>query len=270
GTDAAGPSTTRLSVIVPTRDTRSMTLRCLECVSSTSPPGAEVIVVDDGSRDGTAEAVQVRWPAVRVVRLDPSRGFGGAANAGLAAGSGEVLLLLHNRTEGAADAPPRLLEALERHPRLGIAGADLRFPDGRPQWSGARFPTALWLLGLSSGAGAALRRVPGYRRIHPLEAAGRGAVDWVSGAAMAIRRAAWVELGPLDERFAFYAQDLDLCARARGAGWDVALVPGARVVHHGGATIGEHGGATAAGQHPERLWRDLLQWVGKSRGPAAA
>ena len=82
-------------------------------------------------------------------------------------------------------------------------------------------------------------------------------VDWVSGAAMAIRRDVWDAAGPLDERFRFYCQDIELCVRARKAGWRVAVVGDARVVHAIGGTVA---GNRALRHDPERLWPDLLDW----------
>jgi len=82
---------------------------------------------------------------------------------------------------------------------------------------------------------------------------------------MAIRRETWDEVGPLDTRYRFYAQDLDFCVRARRAGWEVAVDPAFRVLHHHGATIGRKEGAGRR-QHPELLWTDLLRWARKHRG----
>jgi len=82
-------------------------------------------------------------------------------------------------------------------------------------------------------------------------------VDWVSGAAMAVRREVWDAAGPLDERFRFYCQDIELCLRARKAGWRVAVVENARVVHAIGGTVA---GNEALRHDPERLWPDLLEW----------
>ena len=91
-----------------------------------------------------------------------------------------------------------------------------------------------WLFLLTSGLGRALGRLPGYRLVRPLDAEARSAVDWVTGAALAIRREAWEAVGPLDGRYRFYAQDLDFCLSLRDAGWHVALAKGFRVMHLGG------------------------------------
>ncbi len=154
-------------------------------------------------------------------------------------------------------------------PGLGIAGALLHYPDGSPQWSGGREPTPLWFLALTSGLPRLLEKVPFYRRARPLGADRPVAVDWVTGAAMAFRRAVWEAAGPLDEGFRFYAQDLDFCLRAARAGFAVEVRPELRVLHHHGATIGRAPGARRR-QNPELLWGDLLRWARKHQGPVRA
>ena len=256
-----------LSVIVPTHDTRDLTLRCLETVlaEQQGPDGLELVVVDDGSRDGTADDVARRHPQVTVLRQEQAQGFTRSANAGLAAARGEILLLLNSDTEVMPGSLALLSAAFAADPRLGVAGASLFYPDGRPQWSGGPAPSLLWLFALGSGLPALLGHLPGYRRVRPLAPAARTFPDWVTGAALAVRRAAWEQTGPLDEGFGFYAQDLDFCLRARQAGWTVALLPEVRVLHHHGATIGRREGALS-GQHLALLWRDLLRWARKHRG----
>jgi GT2 family glycosyltransferase len=256
----------RLSVVVPTRDTRELTLRCLGSLEGAIAAGAEAIVVDDGSDDGTALAVGSRFPEALVLRHESPRGFTASANEGLRAARGELLLLLNSDAAVEPRTVDLLAAAFARDPRLGVASPRLVGSDGAPQWSGGAAPTLSWLFLLASGLPGALRAVPGYARARPPQPRGRGPVDWVSGAAMAIRREAWDEVGPLDERFRFYAQDLDFCTRAREAGWRVRLVEEARVVHVGGATIGVEPGATGSRLHPGLLWTDLLRWAEKSRG----
>jgi len=258
-----------LSVVIPTHDTRELTLRCLGSLGA-ARDDVETIVVDDGSRDGTAEEVGRRHPAVRVLRNPSALGFTASVNRGLREARGALLFLLNSDTEVDGETLPRLEEAFEASPRLGAGGASLRYPDGRPQWSGGHAPTSAWLFALASGLPALLSRLPGYRRLHPLAAEARGEVDWVTGAAMAIRRTAWEEVGPFDEGFAFYCQDLDYCLRLRTAGWEVRLIPGMRVLHHAGATIGKTSGALKARQHPGLLWADLVRLARKHEGAEAA
>ena len=282
-----------LSVVVPTHDTRELTLRCLAALDAADPPPLEVIVVDDGSVDGTAEAVAASYPAVRMLRHAGVRGFTAAANAGLAAARGDALLLLNSDTEVSPGAPGALARALAADPGLGIAGATLVYPDGTPQWSGGWAPDTPWLLALSSGFARALGALyvgptNPWRRLRPVSGhgppyrppategidagapAGVRPVDWVTGAALAIRRAAWEAAGPLDERFAVYCQDLDLCLRAREHGWRAGVVPAARVLHHHGATLSSVAGVGSAGYHAPALWGDLVRLAAKRGGPSAA
>ncbi|HVS01940.1 MAG TPA: glycosyltransferase family 2 protein [Thermoanaerobaculia bacterium] len=260
----------RLSVVIPTRDTQALTLACLASLTRARHPPLEVVVVDDGSSDGTAAAVAAAYPEARVLRHPASRGFTAAANAGLAAAGGELLWLLNSDTEVDPGAPESLDAAFARDPRLGVAGAALRYPDGEPQWSGGASPTLVWLFALASGLARALTAIPGWRRLRAPSGSTGGEVEWVSAAALAMRRQVWERVGPLDERFALYCQDLDLCLRARRAGWRVAVVADCEVVHHHGATVAATLGA-AADRHQRRLlWQDLVRWLGAWRGPAAA
>ena len=259
----------RLSVVIPTHHTRELTLRCLDALQACPPESAEIIVVDDGSTDGTAEAIRSRHPAVKLVSLTPSRGFAAAANRGAGEANSNLLFLLNSDTEVEPATLSRLLAAFDGNPRLGVAGAELRCPDGRPQWSAGPAPTPLWLFALASGIVRALERLPGYRRLRP-EGGARDRVEWVCGAAMAVRRDAWLAVGGFDERFHCYCQDLDLCLRVRAAGWRVAVVAGARVMHLGGGTIGQRGGAVSDRSHPALLWTDLVRWAAKHGGPSRA
>jgi N-acetylglucosaminyl-diphospho-decaprenol L-rhamnosyltransferase len=259
-----------LSAVVPTHDTRELTLRCLAALATADPPLAEVIVVDDGSRDGTAAAIAASYPATRLVRHDRPRGFTAAANAGLALAGGDVLLLLNSDTEVAADAPGALVAALAADSSLGIAGAALFYPGGDAQWSGGDAPGPLWLFALASGLPHRLGALAPWRRLRPVSGHGPRPVAWVTGAAMAIQRAAWEAAGPLDERFVFYAQDLDFCLRARASGWATAVVPAARILHHHGATVSATGRLTTARHDPSLLWADLVRFAAKHGGPPAA
>jgi len=257
-----------LSVVIPTHNTRELTLRCVASLAAAGAPDLQVVVVDDGGTDGTDDALAAADPQIEILRLSPAAGFTRAANQGLARAHGDLLLLLNSDTEVEPGAFAALLAAFDRDPRLGAAGAVLHYPDGSPQWSGGRAPGLLWLFALASGLPALLGRLPRWRRVKPVGAP-PGAVDWVTGAALALRRSAWEAAGPMDEGFRFYAQDLDLCLRLRQAGWSVELVPEFRVLHHHGATIGQASGGGGR-QHPELLWTDLLRWAVKHRGAAWA
>lgn len=259
----------RISVVVPTLDTRAITTACVEAVfASPLPPGVdlEVVLVDDGSRDGTAEAFQAR-PGVRVVRNDAPTGFSRAVNRGVAASTGDLLVLLNSDTRVEPESLARVVESFEADPSLGISGAVLCYPDGTPQWSGGREPDLPWLFAQASAMPALLGRLPAWRRIKPLHPALPLDVGWVSGAAMAVRASVWHDAGPFDATYGFYAQDLELCVRARDRGWRVRILPEFRVLHHLGATISTKAD-TAPGAALGLLWSDLLLWAGRRHGPA--
>lgn len=255
----------KLSIVIPTHGTRELTLRCLDSLARSHVEGVEIIVVDDASRDGTAEAAAERHPEVVVLRNEAAAGFTRSANSGMARARGELLLLLNSDTEMEPEGLVRLIDLFAAEPRLGVAGAALHYPDGSPQWSGGREPTLAWFFALASGLPGLLARLPFYRRAKPLAPSGPQRVDWVTGAALGVRREVWEAVGPLDEGFRFYAQDLDFCLRARRAGWEIEVRPEVRVLHHHGATIGRAPGARRR-QNPELLWSDLLRWARKHRG----
>ena len=256
-----------LSVVIPSKDTQDLTAACLRSLSRGGERPIECVVVDDGSRDGTADQLRRSFPDVRLLRNDEPQGFTAAANRGLRAARGDLLLLLNSDTEVDEGALGRLCRAFAEAPDLGIAGATLRYPDGRSQWSAGREPDLLWFFAKSSGLAAGLAAVPGYRGWRRRARSGP-AVDWVSGAAMAVRREVLESVGYFDPRYRLYAQDLDLCLAAGDAGWRVAVLPEVGVVHHQGATVArETPGATAERQDIVRTWDDLLVWAEKRRGP---
>ena len=259
-----------MSIVVPTHNTRDLTLACLGSIARASDDSVEVIVVDDGSKDDTAARVHELFPATRVIRVEQAGGFTTAANLGLRAAAGELLFLLNSDAEIEPETPSLFRRAFADDPRLGAAGAALHYADGRPQWSGGTEPTLLWMFTLATGVTGLFDRIPLYRSLRPLEAARRGPVRWVTGAAMVIRRSAWSQVGVLDERFRFYCQDLDYCMRLSDAGWKVALLPKVRVLHHGGATIAQRNGSVRAKYNPELLWTDLIRFIEKRHGPERA
>jgi GT2 family glycosyltransferase len=250
----------RLSVVIPTRDTRELTLNCLAALWLCTPQPDEVIVVDDGGTDSTATAVVRKYPRHIVVRLPRNEGFTAAANHGIARASGDIVLLLNSDTQIRPKGLAPLLEAFESTPELGIAGAALRDPSGAPQWSGGPTPSPLWLFALASGIPSLMGRIPVWRRFRSPSGSEGGPVDWVAGTAMAIRRQVWEAVGPFDSEYRFYCQDLDLCMKAVKAGWSIETLPEFEVLHHLGGTISSTGGAVGS-SHPELMWSDLLRFA---------
>jgi N-acetylglucosaminyl-diphospho-decaprenol L-rhamnosyltransferase len=193
-----------------------------------------VLVVDNGSSDGSVDLVRDRFPGVLLIANASNRGFSAANNQGVEQARGRYLLLLNSDAEVEPAALRALVAYADEHPPAGVIGPKLLNPDGTLQPSGGRFPTpmstAASLLGLNRLTG---RPRYGTRRDYDLPAE----VDEVSGAAMLIRREVIDRIGGLDEGFAWGYEDIDFCLRARRAGWRVHYVPSARVIHQWGGSM---------------------------------
>ncbi|MGH2978104.1 MAG: glycosyltransferase family 2 protein [Solirubrobacterales bacterium] len=214
-----------ISVCIVSTDGREDLLRCLDSVFRHPPTGPfEVLVLDNGSTDGTTEAVTQRFgERVELVTLPSRRGKAENDSALLGRARGRWCLLLNEDSEltpGAADA---LRDALVRDPRAGAAGARLLSPAGAAQPSAWRFPGVRTAL---AGAVFAHRRLT-------VQSGGEqtGEVDWVQSAGMLVRRSAFEEVGPLDPAFFVYSDEVDWQHRARDAGWSVLYVPAATIMH---------------------------------------
>ncbi len=233
--------TADLSVILVSRNTRDLTLRCLDAVGA-SLAGAgvtwEALVVDNASEDDTAGTVRATCPQVRIIESGANRGFGAGCNLGLRAAGGRAILFLNPDTEPLGAALPRLLDTLWGDPALALVGPALRYPDGRPQGARRRFPTRLTAFLEST---IIQQYWPQNRVLDCYYLADRPDdmpqdVDWLYGACLLGRRSALRAVGGFDEGYFMYSEELDLCARLRAAGWRIAYEPAALVVHHEGAS----------------------------------
>lgn len=258
-----------VSIVIPTRDTRDLTLTALGSLQAQARERAEIILVDDGSSDDTLQAAGELFPEVRQIRTAGGIGFARAVNAGVAESTADLIWLLNSDTEAAPDCIDRLTAHFDRDPRVGIGGAQLSYPDGTPQWSGGRFPNWFWLVAQASGLPPLLGRLRPWRSVKPTSGTTPGAVDWVPGAAMAVRREVWNLVGPLRTEYRCYCQDLDLCWRARQHGWGVSVMRDVHVSHELGGTIGLHHRAVGS-VRPGQLWSDLVRFFSINHGHQAA
>jgi N-acetylglucosaminyl-diphospho-decaprenol L-rhamnosyltransferase len=178
--------------------------------------------------------VRTQFPEVELIASEINRGFAGANNLALPLCRGRYVMLLNPDTEVASDALAAMVEFMDLHPEVGAVGPRLLNPDGTLQPSGHPFPTL---------AGTAVRLLLHWplapsrieeARSSTAEPSERH--DWLTGACLMVRRAVLEEVGPLDERFFFWWEDVDWCHRIRAAGWEICLVPGARVTHLGAAS----------------------------------
>ena len=210
-----------LSVSIVNTNSRALLLACLDSLAGTD---AEIVVLDNASEDGSADAARERFPGVRVIAQSHRAGFGSNHNTVIRATTGRYVYVLNEDTTAGDWGFEALTAYLDDHPRVAALGPRIVYPDGRLQDSAWRFPTplvstislaTLGRLGVTQSRGDAPR-----------------AVDWVTGAAVVLRREVLDEIGLFDESFFLYSEEVDLQARLHRAGWEVHYFPRVTVVHH--------------------------------------
>ena len=210
-------------------------VRAARCAASLLAAGADpVLVVDSGSGDDTAE--RVRAVGARALEL-PNLGFGRAVNAGVAALPADVDVVLVGNADTVWDADAvDLLAAAARAPGTSAAGPTVVYPDGRPQASARTLPDLPTAIG-HAAFGLWWPDNPWTRRYRAVGEGDRARdVDWLSGCALAVDRAAFTAVEGFDPAYFLYAEDVDLGVRLRAAGGRLVTVPAARVVHEVGAS----------------------------------
>ena len=218
------PST--IDVVVPTFNRWELTEACLDDLAAQTVEH-RVIVTDDGSSDGTPARVREAFSDATVVESERNCGFAAACNRGVAAGAGTFVVLLNNDVRPRPDFLERLAAPLERDERIGSVAALLVRPDEQTIDS----------VGLAADPTfAGFPRLAGRPVAETTSA--RPRLAGPSGGAAAYRRAAWEDVGGLDEAIFFYLEDLDLALRLRASGWKTAAATDAVAVHLGSATAG--------------------------------
>jgi GT2 family glycosyltransferase len=229
-----------LSVVIVNWNTRALLRSCLESLRtalSASELSSELIVVDNASSDGSAAMVAAEFPEARLFANETNLNYAGGNNQGIAAATGEFILLLNPDTEVPVGAPDALVRLLQELPEAGAAAPALVFPDGRVQDSVRGFPSLRALTGEVTGLARLLPHTSwGSYRGQALPVDRPTLVDQPMASAFLVRRRALEQVGAFDEQFALFFNDVDLCFRLKLAGWAILYDPRVRVVHVGGAS----------------------------------
>ena len=227
-----------LSICIVTLNAGSYLRDCLNSLrENTRQTSYEVIVVDNGSTDGTAELLAGEFPEVRLIQNAENLGYTHPMNQALRAGRGHCLVQLNADTLVHPGAFDTLLAFMEEHPEVGICGPKVLNRDGSLQQQCRRSAARPWdVITYFSGLWKLFPRSPLFGRylLTYLDEDETNPVEAVSGSCMLIRREVIDAIGWLDEAFFAYQEDTDFCFRARQAGWKVFYVPQARITHFGG------------------------------------
>jgi GT2 family glycosyltransferase len=236
---ASAPATwPRIAVIVVNWNQQEVTLECLASLRAQDYPSAEVILVDNGSYDGTVDTVRAQFPEVTVFQNAENLGFVGGNNVGithaLTAGA-DYIMLLNNDTIVDRSMLNVLIAGMESDTSIGIAGPKMLYFDQ---------PTVIWCAGNSINW-----RTGDSVRMHAEEPDGAVSdvqqdVDYITGCGICLRREVVERIGLLDERFFIYYEETDWCMRARAEGWRTVSMPRARLWHKVSAAMGTTSPAT--------------------------
>lgn len=256
-----------VSIIIVNWNTCELLQRCLTSIQThRGDLSVEVIVVDNASSDDSVEMVRREFPWVRLIVSSCNLGYTGGNNLGAREAGGRYLLILNPDTELVGDALSQMVAYMEAHPHVGVVGPMLRYPDGRLQPSRRHFPTigSIFFDGVTPGYWQWAPRNNRFRREYYMRDgrdAETQAVDWLVGAALLIRREAWEAVGPFDEQFFMYFDEVDWCRRCHQAGWQVHYLPSALVIHH------EKGASRqVATESVTRIYRSKVRYVDKHLG----
>lgn len=262
-----GPLQHLISIIIVSYETRELTRACLSSIiEQTRRTSYETLVVDNASRDGSADMIESTFPTVKLIRSEENLGFSKANNLAAKRSCGSYLLLLNPDTVVLDGAIDKILAFAGANPSAGIWGGRTVYADGSLNPSSCWRRQTLWsvfcqALGLTSVFKAS--------RVFNSEAYGSWnrdnvrEVDIVTGCFFLIRRELWERLGGFDESFFMYGEEADLCLRARKLGTRPMITPEATIIHHGGAS------ERVRSEEVVRLYRAKVQLMERDWTPLA-
>ncbi|WP_206682734.1 glycosyltransferase family 2 protein [Chthonobacter albigriseus] len=255
-----------MDIVVVNFRTPDLTIRCVKSVlQHCDIAPSQVVIVDNNSGDGSADAIAAALPDCRTLARDVNDGFGAGVNAGAELGHAGHILVLNPDTYFEDDSVSRLLGVMRSNYTIGLAGFELVNPDGTRQYSARRFYSLLDVAARRSRLlGALMKRrldrhlmrdMWTYNRVFDAE--------WVMGSGFIVRRDVFEKIGEMDVGYFLYMEDVDLCARVWHGGYRVVCVPGAKLVH-------DHQRASAASPFSfagRKHLESLLRFASKYRMP---
>lgn len=272
---AGGTDATTLAIVIVSFNVRNDLDRCLQSLPlAARGTTTTIVVVDNGSTDGTGNLLRERWPDVLLIETGSNLGFARANNIGIRATRSELVLLLNPDTIAPPGSLERLIQALRDHPEAAAAGPRLVDASGRPELSFGWPMSPLGELRQKLIQGLARRGFGPVQRSLDRSLRTPGTRDWVSGACLLVRRADLDAVGLLDERYFLYTEDVDVCLALRRRGRTVRFEPGVEIQH----LRGQSGTANPELERRRReshmayyrkhhpLWAPVLRWYLKRTG----
>ena len=229
----------KLSIIIVCYNDGALVLNLLDSVlSHTFLREYEIIMVDNASRDGSADMVAKSHPDVKIMRNEINKGFPTAVNEGIKASRGEYVLLLNPDIRVKERAIDILIEFMDSHPRAGAVGGKIINTDGSIQLSGKSFPDPMVMLFVTFDLHRIFPNNPVTKKYyHSLEDYGKThEVEHLMASFLMVRRSVIDKVGLMDEHFFLYCDDVDWCYRIHNAGYEIWYVPSSEVTHAKGAT----------------------------------
>ena len=226
-----------ISVSIVSYNTRELLRKCLHTLSQETQP-LQIIVVDNGSHDGSPAMVRAEFPHVELIESGGNIGFGRANNLAFERARGHYFLLLNSDAFPLPGALATLRAWLEAHPQCGAVGPQLLFPDGALQISWGDDPRRNGIFWEQTFLGTLRGRLFPARATDEAEIEPRQ-VDQLPGACELVRAEAYRQIAGFDPNFWMYVEDVDFNIHLRAAGWTIGFVPDAQVTHHLGGSSGQ-------------------------------
>jgi len=229
-----GQDLSKLSIILVGWNNKAYLAPCLVSLyESGLECSFDVMVVDNGSTDGSQEMLREKFPEVSIIQNEKNEGLGKASNQGIEATKGKYILLLNNDTIVNGSSFDAMVDFLEQNPKAGGVGGKLMNPDGTIQAGYNYFSSIYEEFLVATRLGELIR--PGYPAV--MDANETKSVDWMGSACLMIRRSALDRVGLLDEGYFIYGDEADLQYRLKRDGWEIYFLPNVTTIHYGGRSM---------------------------------